>query len=209
MKKIDSDALGSLNKALGLSGAGSSMTELADGVVDQALDVVPAIRRGRTQAATEGWYVSRMVNVHAVANSLTSVVNLFAPGGQAIPPFPAPMPDRFDLWLLAASVVQTAGAGTISAALFLNTPAIVVGLSTTGTASIISHCLAHWDTIVDENVLFAQLQQGGTMQRIGLRIPRSITTQLVFATTSSEAATFQLATILGVFPIALGQDVLV
>ncbi len=34
MKKIDSDALGVLNKALGLSGVGSRVTELADGVGD-------------------------------------------------------------------------------------------------------------------------------------------------------------------------------
>ena len=72
MKRIDSDALGILTKALGLTGAGSQLTELADGVVDQALDVVPIVRRGRVIGASEGLFTAIMRNVHTDAETLTT-----------------------------------------------------------------------------------------------------------------------------------------
>jgi len=212
MKKIDSDALGVLNKALGLTGAGSQITELTDGVVDQALDVVPAIRRGRTQSATEGIYTARLENAHTGATSLSNPINPFAlTGTQAIAPYPSPMPDRFDLWLLAASVRQTSGSGTLSAALHVNYPAHVMGITTIGAVGVIaSMTLAFWDAVAVENITFGLLNGArGPLARIGHRLPRSITTQIVFATTSSATATFQLLLTLGVFPVSLGQDVLV
>ena len=210
MKKIDSDALGTLQKSLGLSGAGSPITELADGIVDQALDVVPVIRRGRTQAATEGLYVAELINVHAAADSRTATLVPFQPTTTAIAPYPSPMDSRFDVWLLSASLQQTAGAGTLSAALFMNSPAGVMGLSTTGAAGIAGHTLAFWDATATENITFGLLNgANGPLAKLGFRLPRGITTQLVFASTSSEAATFACFLIMGVFPVALGQDVLV
>ena len=149
MKKLDSDALGTLNKSLGLSGAGSPITELADGIVDQALDVGPSVRRGRTQAATEGIYIAELVNVHAAADSRTATLVPFLPTTTAIAPYPSPMDTRFDVWLLAASVIRSAGASTLSGCLFMNSPAIVMGLSTTGASvSAIAAVTPAWLTPV-------------------------------------------------------------
>ena len=210
-KKVDSDALGILNKSLGLTGAGSPITELADGIIDQIVDVVPAARRGLTQAATEGIYVAKLRNVHAAGDSRTATLVPFQPAaGTALPPYPSPMPARFDVWLLTATVTQVSGTGTLSGALFLNTPAQIVGLANDGAAGIFSHPLAFWDAVTTENVEFGLLNGArGPLAKIGLRLPRAITTQLIFASTSSATATFDCLAVLGVFPVALGQDVLV
>ena len=214
MKKIDSDALGILNRSLGLSGIGSPVTELEDGIVDQTLSVNDIARRGRSLAATEGIFVWRLRNAHTDATSTTSTINPFAVGTTlAHPPYPSPMPAQFDVWLLKATLRRVSGTGTLSAALHLNMPAHVVGISVQGVGSlgigITSHTIAFWDAVAVENVGFGILNQGGTMANLGYRLPRSATTQVVFATTSSATSVYDLLITAGVFPIALGQDAVV
>ncbi len=213
MKKIDSDALGIANRALGLSGAGSPVTELTDGVVDQSLSIGPLVRRGRTLAGSEGVLIAQFRNVHVAANSLTTIINPYAAGVRAIAPWPDPIPAQFDIWLLTAEVRRPSGTGTLSGALHLNAPATIIGLSAQGggglAAGVTSHTLAFWDAVGTENIDFGILNQGGTLARIGLRLPRSSVTQLVWASTSSAVATYDLYLMLGLFPIALGQDGLV
>jgi len=214
MKKIDSDALGVLNKALGLTGRGSQVTELTDGVVDQALDIGPIVRRGRTAAGTEGIFVFRLRNGHTDAQSLTTIINPFnLAAGIAIAPFPDPIPDLFDLWILNASVLRVSGTGTLSAALFANYPASVMGVSKQGGGTlaigITSHALAFWDALISENITFALLNQLGPLAKIGIRLPRSTLTQLVWATTSSATSIYDIIITVGLFPVALGQDALV
>lgn len=210
MKKIDSDALGTLTRALGLTGAGSPITELADGVVDQALDVSPIVRRGRTLAGTEGNVIFRLRNGHTGATSTTTTINPFALAAGQIAPYPANLPLQFDLWLLSASLRRTSGTGTLSGALFINLPAAIIGVSVQGAsalaAGITSHALAHWDAIVSENIDFGITDTGGPWVKIGMRLARSITTQIVFATTSSATSSYDLLLNMGVFPISLGQD---
>lgn len=210
MRKIDSQALDVLAKALDLSGQGSPVTELTDGVVDQVIEVGPIIRRSRTQADTEGIYSAVIRNVHAAANSITATINPYNAGTTAIAPYPTPMPRGFDIWLLTAVVTQISGTGTVSAALRVNVRAGQMGISSFGAATASNQNVAFWDTIVDENILFAV--KGGVptpIQRIGMRLPRDPLTGLVFSTTSSAIASFDCYMMLGVFPSGLGQDVIV
>jgi len=211
MKQIDSQALGILNKSLGLTGAGSQITELMDGVVDQVLDIGPCVRRGRTQAGTGGIYTVRTRNTHTDASSLTSTINPFNPTTTQIAPYPLIMPDTFDIWLIDAQVSHISGStATISAALILTYPAIMMGVSGVGpgTAAASNHTLAHWDALVTENVTFAVLAgDRGPRAVFNLRLPRNLATAFVFASTSVLTAAFQLEMTFGVFPIALGQDV--
>jgi len=212
MKRIDSDALGILNKSLGLTGAGSQITELMDGVVDQVLDIGPCVRRGRTQAGTGGIYSARTRNTHTDAEAKTSTISPFNPLTTRIAPYPLVMPDRFDIWLLDAGVSHISGSSaTISAALHLNYAPSQMGISGVGpaTAAVSTRTLAHWDALVTENVTFGVLAgDNGSRAVFGLRLPRSLTTELIFATTSVLTAAFQLEITLGVFPIGLGQDVI-
>lgn len=210
MKKIDAQTLEGLNKALGLSGPGSPVTELTDGVLDQVIDVGAIVRRGRTQGQTTGLYTAMLRNVHTAADSRTATLTPYNGTTTARPPYPAPMPRDFEVWLLTAVVTQLSGSGTLTAALRVNFPANVMGLSTTGAGIISSHNVAFWDTVVNEGITFAVASaKDETVEKIGMRLPRAALTQLVFASTSSAIATFDCFLTLGVFPVALGQDVIV
>lgn len=210
MKKIDSQALDVLNKALDLRGPGSPATELSDGIVDQMIEIGPIVRRSRTQASTEGIYTGMLRNVHAAADSRAIGLFPFNGGSAAIAPYPAPMPAGFDVWLLSAVVLQASGTGTLSGALRVSYPGRMMGLSTSGGAVGATVNVAFWDTIIDEGTLFAiKSAQTQPVQNIGLRLPRDTATQLIFASTSSAVATFECFIMLGVFPVALGQDVIV
>lgn len=211
MKKIDSQALDILKQAFGLSGATSPVTELTDGVVDQVIDVRPIVRRSRTQAQTEGLYTGVLRNVHPGADSRTATLNPYNAGATANPPYPAPMPRGFDIWLLSAFLTQLSGSGTLSAALRVIVPATKMGLDTLGAPVAATMNTALWDSIVAEGVATVGVKSGQTetMQKIGIRLPRSPDTQLSFGSTSGAAATFDCFVILGVFPVGLGQDAIV
>lgn len=210
MKRIDSDALGMLNKALGITGNGSQFTELVDGIVEQNLDVTPIIRRGRTQTDTGGIYTAFLRNIHASGNSVTSVVPPYDLGASRAP-FPGPpMPPQFDIWLFNAWVVQLSGSGTLSAVLSLILPASRTGFSSTGGGLAQTMPLAFWDALATEGVEFGLLNgTRGPMASINIRIPRGPGTDLQFASTSSAAATFDCFMTIGVFPAGLGQDCVV
>ncbi len=212
MKKIDSQALDILNKALGLPGTGGSpITELTDGVVDQVIDVSQIIRRSRTQAATTGIYTALLRNVHTDAQSLSTLLQPYAPvPGTNRAPYPLIMPPGFEVWVLTAVLTQLSGGGTLSAALRINCPGTIMGLTTTGGAEVATMNVALWDAVVAENTTFGIASAvDQPMQRIGMRLPRAPLTQLIFSSTSSLTATFDCFVTLGVFPVALGQDVLV
>jgi len=211
LKKIDSDALGILTKALGLTGAGSPITELTDGVVDQSLDVVPIIRRGRTQEPSSGIYTAIMQNIHAVADTETTQVNPYAVGTGVIPPYPDPLPPQFDLWLLSATVRRQSGAATVQASLHIQYGSRQQGWGVTdaGVAVVESAPvpIAYWDALVSTQTTFALLNgANGPYAHRGIRIPRAPNLTLEFTTVASAAATFNCELVLGVFPVSLGQD---
>ena len=210
MKTIDSQALDVLKKALGLQGPGAPVTELTDGIVDQVIDIGPIVRRSRTQAQTGGLYTGMLRNVHSGATSLTSSLSPFNAGTNALAPFPSPMPRGFDVWLLTAVVTQLSGSGTLSAALRVDYPGGLMGLSTVSLPSGTAQNVAFWNTVVVESATFGTKSGTTTpMQEIGLRLIRAPTTAIVFASTSSATATFDCFVTVGVFPTALGQDGLV
>lgn len=209
MKKIESQALDVLTKALGLSGAGSPVTELSDGVVDQVLDVASIVRRSRTQGKTTGIYTALLRNIHAGAESKSSLLKPYAPSsGTPRAPYPNPMPAGFDVWLLTAAVTQLSGSGTLSAQLRLDIPPTQMGISITGTSVEARMTVANWDAVIAENTTFGVASAvDKPLWRIGTRIPRSADTDIVFASTSSAIATFDCFMTIGVFPVGLGQDI--
>ena len=209
MKKLTSQTLEILSKALGISGPMSPVTELADATVDQVLDISPIVRRSRTQAKSGGIYTAILRNVHTDAESLTSTIIPYNAGALARPPYPSVMPAGFDVWLLFAAVTQLSGGGTLSAALRVNCPASVMGISAVGSQPTVQN-VGFWDTVVAEATTFG-VQSGTTHpgKKIGMRLPRDNATTIVFGSTSSLTATFDCFVTLGVFPVALGQDVLI
>ncbi len=212
-KRVDSDALGILNQALGLTGAGSPITELQDGVVDQGLDVAPIVRRSRTQAATDGIYTAVLRNEHGASGALSSSIRPYDVENAAeVAPYPRQMPRQFDIWILDATCRRTAGSGTLVGGLFIRYPisqqgwGIDDGDSAVALLSIVP--VAIW------NIVFST---GGTLpctstshllglQGNGIRLPRQRQLALVFETDAAALATFVCDVTLGVFPVSLGQD---
>ena len=218
MKKIDSDALGILTKALGLTGAGSPVTELTDGVVDQALDVVPIVRRSRTLAVSEGIYTAIMSNIHTAADTRTEQLDPYRPGAAlVIAPFPAVIPPQFDLWLLSCTLRRQSGTGTVVATLAFQPGAHnqAWGTDDAGTAVVQQdmQVLAYFNTLVTSNTTFGFLS--GTsppLVKIGLRLPRGTVAfppALRFVSAATAIATYNLSINFGLFPVSLGQDGLV
>ena len=211
VKRVDSDALTILTKSLGLTGPGSPITDLNDGVVDQALSVNEIVRRSRTQVSKEGIYTATMRNSHTGATTVTSTVEPYSVATVGIiPPYPDPVPPQFDIWLLQASIRQVSGTGTILATLSLRYPGqqgwgIRAGTVFVGVAQ--AHRLALWDTLVSDGTNFAVLAGSGQPSAFPrTRIPRGGATELIFITISSETAAFDCQMTLGVFPVAMGQD---
>lgn len=217
VKRLDSQALGDLNKALGLTGAGATITELTDGVVDQSLTINEIARRGRTQGGTEGLYTAVMRATHVGAGNVTVTVDPYNVGDSAFPPYPPIMPRGFDVWLLQASVREhSGGPSTIGATLSVDFSNDQQGWGEDNGGSRITSSQAHrlglWDALVNVGTEFATL--AGTEQPSiypKLRIPRgsrpgASTNALVFLSEASAAVNFDCQLLLGVFPSALGQD---
>lgn len=215
MKQIDSQALAIVNRALGLFGSGASLTEFLDGSVDQTLDIGDLVRRGRTVAKSQGIFMGLLRNIHGAANTQTSTFQPYLGGTGTIAPYPEPMPPGFDIWVLAAYVRQLSGSGTFTGALMIdpNTTNLGWGVDQAGNAvsAAARMALIFWDSLVTQTDTFALLEDGQPWAKIGQRLFRlnRDDVALLFSSTSSAAATFDCFVMLGVFPVGLGQDVLV
>ena len=217
-KRIDSDALTILTKALGLTGAGAPITELNDGVVDQALDVVPIVRRSRTLGVSQGLYTAIISNIHTAGDTRTEQLDPYRPGtALVIAPFPAVIPPQFDLWLLTATLRRQSGTGTVNATLAFQPGAHeqAWGVNDAGAAVVQQdmQVIAYWNTLVTSNTTFGYLS--GTsppLVQIGLRLPRGTAAfppALRFVSAASAIATYNVSLNFGLFPVSLGQDGLV
>ena len=215
MKRVDSDALNVLTKALGLTGRGAPVTELTDGIVDQSLDVVPIIRRGRTLAGSEGIFTAVFNNEHTDAETIANSIDPYkVPAAIAIAPYPAPeMPKQFDVWLLQAHMIRISGSSTIRAMLEYQYPPTLQGWGVTdsGVAVVANPAvtLAYWDAAINIGTktfggLAAAEQPLAPIRPF--RLPRAVDGPLIFTSVSTLTTVMQLQVILGVFPIALGQD---
>jgi len=215
MKKIESGALQLANAALGLTGvSGLAQTEFEDSILGQQLDVTSIIRRGRTLGTTTGLVTMLIRNIHAVADTQLTAITPFVLGPTGLRgPMVSPIPKRFDLFLLNATLRQVSGSGTLSGALFVDFPFdnLGFGIDSAGVAVVASDdvCVAFWDAVTTETLEFGLLQQGGVIAQINMRLPTNPLTRIVFSTTSSAAATFDVNMRLGLFPITLGQDIAV
>jgi len=217
MIEIKSDALQVVNKALGVAGTGGAgNTQLQDGILDQVLDVGALARRGRTLASRQGIYTAIMRNQHTNAESLTITTAPYnQTGANVVPPYPAPVPDRFDIWLLSAVVTQLSGSGTLTATLSIFYAAVQLawGLNNSGSpvTGATEHPVAFWDALATENTLTMALRNGarGPFAPIGVRLPRSDSTFIRFRSTSSATSIFDCLLTFGLFPVGMGQDAIV
>ena len=213
MKTVDSDALGTITAALGITGRGSQITEFLDGQLDQTFDVATAIRRGRTLSPSGGLFTAIMRNVHpSGASTITTVVDPFVFGAPRAP-YPTPLPTRlFDLWLINATVERVSGTGTLVSVLSVLNDGAHLGWGIDNGGNPITgdtfFPVAFWDSVATVGTrVFGITEAGHSVVYPGLRLRPG--TDLVFISTSSATETDQCLLTLGLFPIGLGQDLLV
>lgn len=218
MKRMNSEALVSANRALGLTGAGAASTQLHDGDVFQTVDANVLARRGLTPGASQGVFTGALRNIHAGAGDLTSIFHPYdadaATDGVAISPYLAPMPPGFDLWLLTVVALEVSGSGTPTGILRLD-----YGVGTTGwgiddddaAISVNSgHPLVAYDALgtFGGEVVFIQEDGNPTWPLGPIRLPRRVLLRFLWSTTATALATYDCLVTMGVFPTSLGQDAL-
>jgi len=209
-KTIDSDALQTLQRLLGMAGLLSGVTELDTENLTQVIDVGPIIRRSRALSGTDGVTFAIMENVHGGATSEASSLDPYEPGTVvARAPYPSSVPEGFDFWLLAVTGITTANTGLLTPPAILSVvqPAAAIGLAVDDAGAAPATLggnmqVVHFDTELGG---FFMTEAGQPYAPIGLRLIRGTT--LTFNTTSSAAATYQLRLICALLPGGLGQDV--
>lgn len=213
-KIVSSTALAPLNKALGLAGSGDSQTELQDGILDQVLDVGPIARRGGSVSTSEGIFRVTLRNVHAGAGVLDTSWQPYTPAaaGRAAP-YPTVVPDTLDFYLLGVSIERVSGGGALNdAAVRVTNLLLGFGIDNSGAGVVPTSVL----TVAAYNGLntavtpvYGLLDSKQPFQKPMIRIPRRgavASPFIVFNSDSSGIATFDCVMLVGLFPIALGQD---
>jgi len=183
--------------------------------ISLTMPVFPHVaRRALSSAATGGWFVAVMENVHSVADDEASFINPYLAGSAALAPYPAAVRPGFDIWLLGINGQRSSGAGGLTgAALSINTTPGQEAFAIDDAGAPVAASgprvvLAQFDSI---STLTAGIvppmvtEQGLTYQPANIRIPRGGVFN--FHSTSAAAAEFQMILTLGLFPAGLGQDV--
>jgi len=114
---IISEALGTINRALGISG-GRGQTQFEDETLTQVLDVSSSITRGRAPVGTGGIFYGLLQNTHAAAGTVSVAIDPYQValaiarnqwddwasevGG---------VPRGYDVWVLDAAMMED-GSGT-------------------------------------------------------------------------------------------------
>jgi len=196
-------------------GRPGQQTVLEDNSVTMVLSMGELIRRGRTSAASTGWFRCIMENDHTVAGSLVTTIDPYAPGDAAVAPYPSPVPRGFDFWVLSAALRRTAGAGTLDGAAFSFAPsASQLGwgiddgdAAVTGVEDAPLALFTGLNTTVASMAGIGVSGDGSAVVKVQLRVPPGITSLSFRSTVAGAAATLRLYLICALFPEGLGQDI--
>jgi len=210
-KEIRSDALDVVALALGLARSSGGASNFDDGELSQVLNVTPLVRRGRTLGSSTGWFYAILENVHPGADDKGTSVDPYNIVSQFLAPWVSPVPKGFDIWIGRVSGLRNAGAGDLTigtlgleprseqrafgedngggavVAIPIQNLAIFTGIDTTGA----------------DDILVGPNTEGSFP--VNIRWPRGAS--MIWRTTSSAAAEFQVSMMLGLFPVGMGQDI--
>jgi hypothetical protein len=192
-------------------------TDLDLGNVSQTLPIVPEVlRRSMTESNLTGWSQGTLQNVHTAADDEVSGIDPYAPGTSAVAPFPALVPNGWDVWLMGVSAVIASGAATITGARVSVNPGDFQqswGQDDAGAPFVGDQrwTVAYFNTVQDDvtgpGLVPALLTPGGLpFVALKMRIPRGA--NLAFHTESLGTSTYQALLLMGLFPAGLGQDIL-
>ena len=212
MRLLKSQALGILNKAIGLSG-GSGVggeTQLDDDNVSQVLATNDIIRRSLTLAGSDGIFLAITQNTHGAGSSTQIEVN--RPQGLAHAPYPAIIPDGLEVWVLGVCGFLVSGTASnfTDCTCHIQMPSVSQGMSSNQSGAQLGAVstnlpIAFFDNIQAGSFDAAQLEDGGLYYPIKIRVRRGSVIQ--FRSNATNAVVVQMNWLCGLFPIGLGQDV--
>jgi len=215
-REIDSAALTTLNRLLGIAGVGSAQTTLEDGVLQQVIDVSSVVRRSRTPGTSTGYFLCPMLNDHAGADDEESQINPYTPGVLVNPAggYPPVVRDGFDVWIVGATASRSAGAGDLTGGVVeIEHQSTDIGWGVTDTGAILTSstptcftAFAVLNTLAAGATPFAaEIGTGLLHSRAAIRVRRG---QVIhWQTTSGGAMEALLILDIGLFPASLGQDI--
>jgi len=209
-----------LQKLIGISPSPKPVV-LDDENISLVLPMVPEItRRSQAHGPTGGWFQGVLECVHSGADDERANINPYEAGASAVPPYPAIIESEFDLWLLGASLIQSSGAAALTGGMLsINVPTHALGWGEDDVSAPVTDSpaipLALWDALdstvnapVGGDLVALTVGAKLVWQPIGIRLPRGAGAgAIALDTTSSGIATFQCLMLIGLFPAALGQDV--
>lgn len=214
-RDIDSGALGPVQKQLGYSGSAGQFTDFDENDLLQSFEVNSAVRRGRADVATGGWFYGRLDNRHIGNDTVFSFIDPYAPGANALGTWPQEVPQDFDVWIGHIWAFGDTAAGNFAEALCsLGLPARMQAMGADESqnplaATSMGMTLGYWDTQQDISTVEA-LQNSKTDQVIyapKMRLPRGVAIQFMSRLGGAGGDVFSLGFELGLFPIGMGQDV--
>jgi len=185
--------------------------------VSLTMPITPEIaRRSLASQPTGGWFVGILENNHVSDDAIISTVNVYRTGDDTVPPWPTPVPNEFDVWWLGVCAQHASGSGGLSEALVgFNPAAFTQGWGRDQAGAIVVNAprmhFARFDAIAGGATGSADppllTEAGETYVSVNMRLPRG--TNLSFQTLSTGAATveFKAMFVMGLFPSAMGQDV--
>jgi len=188
-----------------------------DDHVSLVLPVVPDIaRRSLSSQPTGGWFQGLLENNHVSDDAIISDILVYSPNEDAVAPYPAQVPENFDVWFIGAAVQRASGTGGIAEAqIGINAPPHSQGFGKDQAgASVVSSppmSLGRWDALDsgatgarDENLI---TEAGQTYIPINMRLPRGTRIRFETLSTGAAAVEFRAMLIIGLFPSAMGQDI--
>jgi hypothetical protein len=221
VRPVDTDALRLVSPALGIGNPSTAVQPVTfdDANLQQVIDVLPLVRRGRVPVGSTGLFCFQLRTVHAAADSTqTFEVNPYTlvqtGGGTVGGLWPNPVPNDLDVWILRVSASLTSGASANFVGGVLD---MVMGPSINGfvgggpliTSSSV-HRLATFDDTLDNvlpgTIYLTQAGSGLADLPMGFRLPR--VTNLRWRTRNTNATAIEATTtiLMGLFGAGLGQD---
>jgi len=214
MAVIKNAILQPIQRLIGIAPA-SQPTVVDTDAVSLTMPIIPDMgRRSLASQPSGGMFQGVLENVHSAGDAEVSTISPYEAGGFAIPPYPSSIDARFDLWLLGVHGIRSSGVGTLTGAtLAILMPEHVqaFGRDDSGATLVASVPMrvAEFDGIstiagITKDPMITE--QGLTYVKVGIRLIRGCS--LDFHSVSGAAAEFQMVMLLGLFPAALGQDVI-
>jgi len=184
--------------------------------INGTLPIVPDLGRRAAVIGTQtGWFQGILENVHSGADGERSEIDPYSAGADAVAPYPPAIDDTMDLWLLGCNVVQSVGAGTLltEAMILINPAPNTQGFGRDDAGApviavrgfVVARFTSVVNAVTDLAVEVGITAEGLPYQPVNMRLARGST--ISFSSEASAAAEFQAVLTMGLFPAALGQDV--